>query len=408
MSLAPDRGLQFRIAGALALVVFVNGLLLSVLAWSLFRVLSASTAAPSVDLGLPVTVGALLLGAVGLVVVQARYGSRTVVAGLDLETVVDDGDGVGDDRGGVSDDRGGVSDDDGDGPRTVTGRIRRLATQADVPVPSVAVADHPEPGCLTVGPQRSPTIVVTTGLIDRLADDELDAALAHEVAHVANRDLPVVTAVAASVAIGDRLLERERRLRYLLSVSLTLALFTGIGLLVFAIPILILGAISLVVSAIARAMLGVNAIALGLFARAREYAADRGACQLTGDPAALAGALERLEDRRPTRDKRLHASATLGIVPVPFELAVEADGEREEHWIDPWLPDRSLFEGADGLDGGRPIGFGARVGVRVGTWIRERCVVPVTSRVRRVLAWRPATHPPTADRVDRLRAMVRG
>ena len=392
MSLAPDRGLQLRIAGALALVVFVNGLLLSVLAWSLFRVLSASGRSASVDLGLPVTVGALLIGAVGLVAVQARYGSRTVVAGLDLEPVGGDG---------PSDGDGSLN---GDGQRNVAGRIRRLATQADVPAPSVAVTDHREPGCLTVGPQRSPTVVVTTGLLDRLPDDELDAALAHEVAHVANRDLPVVTAVAASVAIGDRLLERERRLRYILSVTVTLAVLTGIGLLVFAIPILIIGAIYLVVSAIARAMLGVNAIALGLFARAREYAADRGACQLTGDPAALAGALERLEDRRPTRDKRLHASATLGIVPVPFELAVESEAETEAHWIDPWLPDPALFEGADGSDGGRPIGFGARVGARTGAWIRARFVVPVTSRVRCVLAWRPATHPPTADRVDRLLA----
>ena len=371
-------------------MIFVNGLLLAVLAWSLLQALSASGRTASVDLGIPLTVGGLLIGAVSLVSLQARFGSRTIVAGLDLETLGDDGSVDGDER------------------RNVTGRVRRLATQADVPLPSVAVADRPEPGCLTVGSHRSPTIVVTTGLLDRLTEDELDAALAHEVAHVANRDLPVVTAVAASVAIGDRLLERERRLRYILSITATMAVFTGIGILVFAIPILVLGVIYLVVSVIARTILGVNAIALGLFARAREYAADRGAVQLTGNPAALASALERLEDRRPTRDKRIHASATLGIVPVPFELVDEGDGESNEHWIDPWLPDPSLFEGPNWSDGGQPVGFGARVGARIGAWIRARFVSPVTTRIRRMLAWRPATHPATADRVDRLRTMDRG
>ena len=61
MSLAPDRGLQVRIAGALALVVVVNGLLLAAIAWSLLQVLSASGQRVSIELGLPVTVGALLI-----------------------------------------------------------------------------------------------------------------------------------------------------------------------------------------------------------------------------------------------------------------------------------------------------------------------------------------------------------
>ena len=374
MPLTPDRRLQCRIAGALALVVAVNGLVLSVLVWSGGQLLSASGRSIEFEVGLAPAIGTVLFGAVGLVAVQARYGSRTVVSGLTL------------------------ADLEGDGPRNVGGRVQRLATQADVPRPSVAVADDADLGCLTVGTQRSPTIVVTTGLLEALDDDELDAALAHEVAHIANRDLPVVTAVAATVAIGDRLLERERRLRRVLWATLWLAVFTGIGIIVLAIPIIVLGLGYLVLSAVARSFLGVNAITLGLFSKAREHAADRGAVQLTGEPAALAAALETLEDERPTRDARIDASATLGIVAQPLTLETRADDEGD-HWVDRWTPKLSPeFTDPDAVD---------RAVIVVSSWLREHVIAPVTTRVRRLLAWRPQTHPATETRLERLRTLER-
>ncbi|WP_226479255.1 M48 family metallopeptidase [Natrinema amylolyticum] len=381
MPLSPDRRLRIRIAGALALVVIVNGLVLSVFAWSVRRVSAASGWSTSTEFGLPLTIGAVLLGAVGLVALQARYGSRTVIAGLDPDEL------------------------DSERRRNVDGRVRRLAAQAAVPIPSVAVADRDEPGCLTVGSLRSPTIVVTTGLLERLDDDELEAALAHEVAHVANRDLPVVTAVAATVAIGDRLLERERKLRSTLWGMAVVALFTGIGLAVLAVPILALMVVYLVVSAVARGLLGVNAIALGLFAKTREYAADRGASELTGDPAALASALETLESERPTRDARLQASATLGI--VSRALSFERDDDDEENWFDRWFVNQFSAETVEeeGPDDG--AGYLDRVGERAKTWLRERIVAPVKTSVHRALAWRPPTHPPTEARIERLRTLER-
>lgn len=367
MPLTPDRRLQCRIAGALALVVAVNGLVLSVVAWSGSQLLSASGRSIEFEVGLAPAIGAVLFGAVGLVAVQARYGSRTVVSGLAL------------------------ADLEGDGPRNVGGRVQRLATQADVPRPSVAVADDADPGCLTVGTQRSPTIVVTTGLLEALDDDELDAALAHEVAHIANRDLPVVTAIAATVAVGDRLLERERWLRRVLWATLWLAIITGIG-------IIVLGLGYLVLSAVARGLLGVNAIALGLFSKAREYAADRGAVQLTGNPAVLAAALETLEDVRPVRDARVDASATLGIVAQPLALEAREDDE-DEHWVDRWAPKLTPeFTDPDAVD---------RAVLYVGRWLREWIITPVSTRVRRLLAWRPQTHPATEARTERLRALER-
>ncbi|ELY59508.1 peptidase M48 Ste24p [Natronococcus amylolyticus DSM 10524] len=376
MPLSPDRRLQFRIGGALTLVIAVNGALLAVLAWIASRALSASGRSVSIELGLPLSIGAVLLGAVGLVATQARYGSRTAVSGLELEPV------------------------DGDGTRNVGSRVRRLAAQADVPAPTVAVADRSEPGCLTVGRQRSPTIVLTTGLLEKLDDDELEAALAHEVAHVANRDLPVVTAVAAAVAIGDRLLEREGLLRRILENTVMIAFVTGIGVIVFAIPILVLGVCYLLLSAVARAVLGANAIVLGLFSRAREYAADRGASRLTGNPAALASALETLDDgSRPRRDARIHASATLGIVPQPLGLE-NATEDGEESWVERFLSPVSLERI------GEPTLFDRAV-TAVGGWLRKRLVAPTAAAVRRLLGWRPSTHPPTEARVDRLRALER-
>ncbi|OAQ52764.1 peptidase M48 [Natrinema mahii] len=371
MALSPDRRLQFRIVGALALVVGVNVGVLSILAWSGLRVAAASGWSRPAVVGVPFVVGAVLLGAVGLVALQARYGSRSAVAGLELTAP------------------------EGDGPRNVAGRVRRLATQAAVPVPSVAIADRAEPTCLTVGSRRSPTIVVTRGLLAELDDDELDAALAHEVAHVANRDLPVVTAVAATVAIGDRLLERERLLRRVLENAVLLGLFTGVGIFILAVPILVIGVVYLVVSAVARALLGVNAIALGLFAKTREYAADRGASQLLGDPAALASALETLADPRPERDARLHASATLGIVSRPLPVAEDDDGG-EVHWVERYLPPVSLEGPAE------PRGLNRGL-----VWFHVRVVRPTAAAVRRLLRWRPATHPSTEARVEELRALER-
>ncbi|TMT81771.1 peptidase M48 [Haloterrigena sp. H1] len=368
MSLSPNRQLQVRIAGTLALVVGVNVVVLSILVWSGLHVVSASGWSLPTEVGFPLTVGAVLLGGVGLVALQGRYGSRKAVGRLSLNEF------------------------DRSGPRNVTGRVRRLATQADVPTPSVAVADRAEPGCLTVGTQRSPTIVVTTGLLKQLDDDELDAALAHEVAHIANRDLPVATAVAATVALGDQLFERERLLRRVLGNMVMIGLFTGIGIFILAIPILVLGLAYLVVSLVARGLLGVNAIALGLFSRTREYAADRGASQLTGDPSAVAGALETLEDERPKRDARLHASATLGIVPRP--LLVEEDDDDEEHWVERYLPAVSI-EGPED-----PSGLNRGL-----VWLYARLVSPVIAEVRRMLRWRPSTHPATETRIDQLRAL---
>lgn len=260
-------------------------------------------------------VGALLVGGIAVVVAQARYGSLSAVSGLDLDEI----------------ERG--------GPRDVADRVTRLARAANVPSPSVAVAERPEPTCLTVDRGGSPTVVVTTGLLDRLDDDELDAALAHEVAHVANRDLPV---------------------------------------------------------------------ALRLFARTREYAADRGAVSLTGDPASLASALRTLDDRGAERDLRLTASATLGIVhrPLPFESDADEDAEADETWVEQYLGDKETIRKYT-VHGGQEEDPEPDPVSQAVSRFYDRRIAPIGARTKRALRWRPATHPSTEKRIEQLRAVER-
>lgn len=76
-------------------------------------------------------------------------------------------------------------------------RLTRLAAQASVQQPSVAVVTSAVPNCYTVGRRGNATIVVSTGLLETLDDDELDGVLAHELAHVANHDVTVMTMAVA-------------------------------------------------------------------------------------------------------------------------------------------------------------------------------------------------------------------
>lgn len=171
------------------------------------------------------------------------------------------------------------------------GRVARLATQADVAAPDVRLVDSPAPTAAVVGyrPSRS-TLVVSTGLVAALGDAQLDAVLAHELSHVANYDAAVLTALSFPRARASRVFRR-----YGLNPVVTLfAWFVA-----------------------ATGRLCATAVA-----RAREYAADDAAAAMTGDPAALATALETLDDRahrRPSRDLRESSAAAFSVVPPPWE-----------------------------------------------------------------------------------------
>ncbi len=161
------------------------------------------------------------------------------------------------------------------------GMIDRLCVMADMPKPRVAIADTDLPNAFATGrsPNRS-AVCVTTGILRTLTAEELEAVLAHELSHVAHRDVLVMT-VAASAGILAGMITRG-------------AQFGGLGLgrsrgnnNSGAIGFLVVLLVSLVVYAI-------SFLLLRLLSRYRELAADRSGVYLTQKPSALASALTKI------------------------------------------------------------------------------------------------------------------
>jgi heat shock protein HtpX len=161
--------------------------------------------------------------------------------------------------------------------------LERLCALADMPVPRLGVMPTDVPNAFSAG--RSPknaVVVVTRGLLARLDDEELEGVLAHELAHVANRDAFVMTIVAAPCIVGRKLLWG------LFSVpvgnqSAGVKVAACIAIL-YLIPFLLIGWF-----AYALATLLVMSIT-----RYREYVADRDAAIVTGAPEQLQSALQKI------------------------------------------------------------------------------------------------------------------
>jgi heat shock protein HtpX len=160
--------------------------------------------------------------------------------------------------------------------------VDRLCAMADMPKPTVAIAYTDMPNAFATG--RSPShaaVCVTTGILDRLTVDELEGVLAHELSHVAHRDVMVMT-LASSAAIITGMVLRG-------------AQYGGLGMLGGGrrdnnngLPVwLLVLAVSIVVYAI-------SFLAIKLLSRYRELAADRAGAFLTGKPSALASALTKI------------------------------------------------------------------------------------------------------------------
>ncbi|MDQ2049230.1 M48 family metalloprotease [Natronolimnohabitans sp. A-GB9] len=208
--------------------------------------------------------------------------------------------------------REGDPDDELEAERTaLQARVDRLAAQADVPAPTVALGRSTTPVAASVGYRPSTsTIVVSRGLCDRLSDRELEAVLAHELAHVANRDAAVLTALSLPATKFEAMFgEEDEADEDGNTETKTDSPVVGPhqGFMLFPmVPVFL-----------------VTSVAIASLARYREYVADRGAVALTGDPAALASALETLDrdvTRRPERDLRGYGStAAFSIVPPPWE-----------------------------------------------------------------------------------------
>jgi heat shock protein HtpX len=188
--------------------------------------------------------------------------------------------------------------------------IARLAQQANLPKPKVAIVDTSLPNAFATGRSaRSAVVCVTTGLLNRLDIAELEAVLAHELTHIINHDMAVMT-IATFISMVASLITNSfmwgafyggygygRRDREGGSAIMFVYL---ISVLVYVISFLLIRALS----------------------RYREYAADRGSALITGAPANLAAALMKIESaiksgRIPERDLRqAQAVSALFIFPA--------------------------------------------------------------------------------------------
>lgn len=169
--------------------------------------------------------------------------------------------------------------------------VDRLCAIADMPKPVVAVSTMDMPNAFATGRNPDNAVVcVTTGLLRRLDPAELEGVLAHELSHVAHKDVAVIT-IASFLGVIAGLIVRFAFYSQLFggrkdqNTAVLFAAVMGVSAAVYALSFLLIRALS----------------------RYRELAADRAAAHLTGRPSALASALTKVSGdiaRIPTKDLR--------------------------------------------------------------------------------------------------------
>ncbi len=181
--------------------------------------------------------------------------------------------------------------------------IDRLSQQADLPKPKVAVADSRVPNAFATGrSKKNSAVCVTTGIMNTLDQEELEGVIAHELAHIKNRDVAVMTIASFLSTIAFLIVRwgwlfsggRDRGGQQQVPVFVAIL----VSLAVWIISFLLIRALS----------------------RYREYAADRGGAVITGKPAALANALMKIDgrmDKVPKEDLRSEAEMNaFFIIPI--------------------------------------------------------------------------------------------
>src|SRR4051812_30321266 len=167
--------------------------------------------------------------------------------------------------------------------------IERLCVQADLPKPKIAVANTHMPNAFALG--RSPknaTVCATTGIMELLSPAELEGVMAHELTHVANRDVMIMTLASFFATIAAYIVQFGFFFGGSSSDdddSPSFAVLLLVSLAVYFVSFLLMQALS----------------------RYREFSADRGAAIITGRPSALASALYKISsgmERIPQRDLR--------------------------------------------------------------------------------------------------------
>ncbi|MDA8220031.1 MAG: zinc metalloprotease HtpX [Dehalococcoidales bacterium] len=178
------------------------------------------------------------------------------------------------------------------------GMVDRLVAMADLPKPRIAIVDSRVPNAFATGRNpRNSVVAVTTGLVNRLDEEEVEAVLAHELTHIKNRDSTVLTLASFFATVAF----------FVMRSGLFFGMYGGGfgrrrggrdgggagAIVIIYIASLIVWAISFVL--------------IRTLSRYREFAADRGSAIITGAPSTLASALRKISGdmgRIPTQDLR--------------------------------------------------------------------------------------------------------
>ncbi|NQU97072.1 MAG: zinc metalloprotease HtpX, partial [Chloroflexi bacterium] len=184
--------------------------------------------------------------------------------------------------------------------------VQRLAVAAGIPKPRVAIMKNSIPNAFATGRNpRNALVAVTTGLRERLNDREIEAVLAHELAHVVNRDIRVLAIANFFVMVTS----------FLMTMLFWNMLFGGMGgrrnnqagamMLIYLITMVVYFLGQLLVLALTRY---------------REYGADHGGAVISGNPSALASALEKISGsmaRIPQEDlRKVQTANAFMIIPA--------------------------------------------------------------------------------------------
>jgi heat shock protein HtpX len=168
--------------------------------------------------------------------------------------------------------------------------IDRLCVQADLPKPKVAVANTSMPNAFALGRSpKSATVCATTGIMELLSPAELEGVMAHELTHVANRDVMVMTLASFFATIAAYIVQ----FGFFFGGSSSSDDDDGPGFIVLLL--------------VSLAVYVISFFLMQALSRYREFAADRGAALITGRPSALASALQKISagmHRIPQKDLR--------------------------------------------------------------------------------------------------------
>ncbi len=182
--------------------------------------------------------------------------------------------------------------------------IERLCVQADIPKPAIAVVNTPMPNAFAMGrSQKHATVCATTGILQLLEPSELEGVMAHEITHIVNRDVAIMTLASFFASIASMIVQ----FGFFFGGNAyggddddnpSMAVVILVSMAVWVVSFFLMQALS----------------------RYREFAADRGAAVITGRPSALSSALMKLSgtmERIPQTDLRAHSEMNAFYIVPP-------------------------------------------------------------------------------------------